>query len=242
MNKKKKTRNKYSRKINNKNNKSKKNLNKSKRSNIKYNDSKKLTGGTSFFSLPSLPTRSDLKLYVMRILKEDEQFEKLYQLAEHDNSVIDFLFDSYEDKYGRWFTGIKGAYAISHKTGTNAMKEALKLINIDKIKKKIKERNDSDFKNALNEEPKNALNEEPRLYENVEHFYNVYNNVAHYHSRVKEMELAAEKLRLEQEEAERVAAAEKQRLEQEEAERVRRMMGIFLVVGAAVATPLLLDG
>jgi hypothetical protein len=47
MNKKKKTRNKYSRKINNKNNKSKKNLNKSKRSNIKYNDSKKLTGGAS---------------------------------------------------------------------------------------------------------------------------------------------------------------------------------------------------
>ena len=44
MNKKKITRNKYSRKINNK---SKKNRNKSKRSNIKYNDSKKLTGGAS---------------------------------------------------------------------------------------------------------------------------------------------------------------------------------------------------
>lgn len=47
MNKKKKTRNKYSRKIKKINNKSKKKLNKSKRSNIKYNDSKKLTGGAS---------------------------------------------------------------------------------------------------------------------------------------------------------------------------------------------------
>lgn len=74
MNKKKITRNKYSRKKINKNNKSKKNLNKSKRSNIKYNDSKKLTGGTSSQSRNKKITTNIRDFYA---IKEKNKYEPL---------------------------------------------------------------------------------------------------------------------------------------------------------------------